>query len=52
MTSVSKNMHAVILDDTVNEHNNIYHRAIEMKPTDVHILMCIYKTSAYIDFEV
>ena len=30
------------LDDTVNEHNNTYHRTIKMKPVDV-------KDNTYID---
>ena len=32
------------LDDTVNEHNNTYHRTIKMKPVDV-------KDNTYIDFK-
>ena len=35
MTSVSKNEYIDKLDDTVNEHNNINHRTITMKPIDV-----------------
>ena len=43
MTSISKNVYIDKLDDIVNEYNNTYHRAIEMKPTDV-------KDNRYIDF--
>ena len=35
MTSISKNVYIDKLDDIVNEYNNIYHRTIKMKPTDV-----------------
>ena len=35
MTSRSKNVYIDKLDDTVNEHNNIYHRSIKTKPVDV-----------------
>ena len=35
MTWVSKNMYLDKLDDIVHEYNNIYHRAIKMKPLDV-----------------
>ena len=35
MTSISKNVYINKLDDTVNEHNNKYHRTIKMKPVDV-----------------
>ena len=45
MTSVSKNVYIVKLDDIFNEYNNIYHRTIKMKSTDA-------KASAYIDFNV
>ena len=44
MTSVSKNVYIVKLDDTVSEYNNTYHRAIKMKPVDV-------KDNTYIDFK-
>ena len=43
MTSISKNVYIDKLDDIVNEYNNTYHRAIEMKPIDV-------KDNRYIDF--
>ena len=42
MTSVSKNVYIDKLDDTVNEHNNTYHRTIKTKPVDV-------KDNTYID---
>ena len=35
MTSISKNVYIVKLDDIVNEYSNAYHTAIKMKPTDV-----------------
>ena len=35
MTSISKNVYIDKLDDIVNEHNNTYHRTIEMKPVDI-----------------
>ena len=35
MTLISKNVYIDKLDDMVNEYNNIYHRAIKMKPIDV-----------------
>ena len=38
MTSVSKNMYIVKLDDIVDEYNNTYHRTIKMKPVDVVII--------------
>ena len=43
MTAISKNAYIDKLDDTVNEYNNTYHRAIKMKPVDV-------KHNTYIDF--
>ena len=43
MTSVSKNVYIDKLDDIVNEYNNIYHRTIKAKPTDV-------KDDTYIGF--
>ena len=43
MTSVSKDVYIVKLDDIVSEYNNIYHITIKMKPTDV-------KDNTYIDF--
>ena len=45
MTSVSKDVYIVKLDDIVHEYNDNYHRTIKMKPVDVN-------TNAYIDFEV
>ena len=42
MTSVSKNVYIVKLDDIVNKYNNTYHRIIKMKPVDV-------KDNTYID---
>ena len=42
MTSTSKNVYIDKLDDIVKEYNNIYHRTIKMKPTDV-------KDNTYID---
>ena len=44
MTSVSKNVYIDKLDDIVDEYNNTYHRAINMKPVDV-------KDNTYIDFK-
>ena len=35
MTSISKNVYIYKLDDIVDEYNNIHHRIIKMKPTDV-----------------
>ena len=35
MTLVSKNVYIDKLDDIVSEHNNSYHRTIQMKPVDV-----------------
>ena len=35
MTSISENVYIDKLDDTVNEYNNTYHKAIKMKPIDV-----------------
>ena len=42
MTSISKNVYIDKIDDIVNEYNNAYHTAIEMKPIDV-------KDNAYIN---
>ena len=42
VSSISKNMYIDKLDDIVNEYNNTYHRAINMKPVDV-------KNNTYID---
>ena len=41
MTSVSKNVYIVKLDDIVNEYNNAYHRIIKVKPIDVKDGTCI-----------
>ena len=35
MTSVSKNVYIVNLDDMVNKYNNKYHSTFKMKPVDV-----------------
>ena len=35
MTAISKNMFCNVLDDTVDEYNNTYHKTIKMKPIDV-----------------
>ena len=35
MTSISKNVYIVKLDDIVNEYNNKYHTTIKVKPIDV-----------------
>ena len=35
MTSISKNVYIVKLDDIVDEYNNAYHTTIKMKPIDV-----------------
>ena len=43
MTSISKNVYTVKLDEIVNKNNNTYHRIVIMKPVDV-------KPSMYIDF--
>ena len=43
MTSISKNLYIDKLDDIVHKYNNIKHRTIKMKPTDV-------KDNSYIDF--
>ena len=42
MTSISKNVYIDKIDGIVNEYNNAYHTAIEMKPIDV-------KDNAYIN---
>ena len=44
MTSISKNVYIDKLDDIVDEHNNTYHRSINMKPVDV-------KDNTYINFK-
>ena len=43
MTSISKHVYIVKLDDIVNKYNNTYHRTTKMKPVDV-------KSSTYIVF--
>ena len=35
MTTISKNVYFDVLDDTVDENNNTYHKTIKMKPIDV-----------------
>ena len=35
MTSISKNVYIVKLDDIVNEYNNKYHTTIKVKPIDI-----------------
>ena len=35
MTSISKNVYIVKLDDIVNVYNNTYHRTIKVKLDDV-----------------
>ena len=35
MTAISKNVYFDVLDDTVDEYNNTYHKTIKMKPVDV-----------------
>ena len=35
MTAVSKNVYFDVLNDSVDEYNNTYHRTIKMKPIDV-----------------
>ena len=43
VTSISKNVCVLKLDDIVNRYNNTYHRTIKMKPVDV-------ESSTYIEF--
>ena len=43
MTSRTKNMCIIKLDDIVNKYNNTYYSTIKMKPVEV-------KSSTYIDF--
>ena len=43
MTSISKNVYIVKLDDIVNKYSNAHHRAIKIKSVDV-------KSSTNIDF--
>ena len=42
MTPVSKNVYIDKLDDIVDKYNNIYHRAIKMKPADVKSSVYVY----------
>ena len=35
VTAISKNVYFDVLDDTVDEYNNTYHKTIKMKPADV-----------------
>ena len=35
MTANSENMYFNVLNDTVDEYNNTYHKIIKMKPIDV-----------------
>ena len=35
MTSISKTLHVVKLDEIVNKYDNTYHGTIKMKPVDV-----------------
>ena len=35
MTTVSKNVYFIVLNDILGEYNNTYHRTIKMKPIDV-----------------
>ena len=42
MTYLSKNVHIDNIDDTVNNYNKTYHKAIKMKPVDA-------RSSMYID---
>ena len=41
MTMISKNVYIDKLDDIVDDYDNIYHRAIKMKPIDVKDYTCI-----------
>ena len=43
MTSASKTVYIVKLDDIVNKYNNTYHSTIKIKPVDV-------KSKTYINF--
>ena len=44
MTSRTKNMCIIKLDDIVNKYNNTYYSTIKMKPVEVN-------SSTYIDFD-
>ena len=35
MTAISKSVYCDVLNDTVDEYNNTYHKTIKMKPVDV-----------------
>ena len=35
MTAIDKNVYLDVLDDTVDQYNNTYHKSIKMKPVDV-----------------
>ena len=35
MAAISKNVYHDVLDDTVDEYKNTYHKTIKMKPIDV-----------------
>ena len=35
MTTISTNVYVDVLDDTVDEYKNTYHKTIKMKPIDV-----------------
>ena len=43
MAAVSKNVCFDVLDDVVNEYNNTVHRKIQIKPTDVHLILMLNK---------
>ena len=45
ITAVSKNVYFDVLDDTVDNNNNTFHRIIEMKPIDV-------KSDCYAEYNV
>ena len=36
MKAISNNVHFDVLDDIVNKYNNIVHRTIKIKPTNVN----------------
>ena len=39
MTSVSKSVYFVVLDDIVNKYNNTVHKTIKMKPIDINLIL-------------
>ena len=41
MTSISKNVNIVKVNNIVNKYNNAYHRIIKMKSSDVDGSTCI-----------